>query len=59
LFNSFQTLAHHICWKRQVLTILPATPEAATGIHNKIMQKAEKKATPAKMPGSLQLIMSG
>jgi hypothetical protein len=50
LFNSFQALARSICRKRQGLTILPATPEAATGIHNKIRQKAEKKATPVKMP---------
>jgi hypothetical protein len=35
---------------RQGLTILPATPEAATGIQNKIREKVQKNATPAKMP---------
>jgi hypothetical protein len=36
LLNSYQTLAKYLCQKRQGLIILPATPEAASGIHHKI-----------------------
>jgi hypothetical protein len=50
LLNSFQTLALVICQKRQGAGSQPAMTEVATGIQNKIREKVQKKATPAKMP---------